>query len=122
MYECQQRSLLALIRLGILPLSIEQRLCPLCSISVETELHFICIREKIKKQRDILYDRFTLCNFEFKDFSDEQKFIYLFKSEWKMLTLAQYMLEIWDLRGKQYTKLETISLYIYIHDYFKSMC
>ena len=49
----QQRSLLAQIRLGILPLSIEtgrfqnkkveQRLCPLCSKCVETELHFICI-------------------------------------------------------------------------------
>ena len=99
---------------------VEQRLCPLCSISVETELHFISIGEKFKRQRDILYDRFTLCNFEFKDFSDEQKFFYLFKSEWKML--AQCMFEIWDLRGKQYTQLETISLYIYIHDYFKSMC
>ena len=81
---------------------VEQRLCPSCSNSVETELHFICICEKFKKQRDVLYDRITLCNFRFRDFSDEQKFIYLFKSEWKML--AQYIFEIWDLRSKQIYK------------------
>ena len=56
----QQRSLLTQICLGILPLSIEtgrfqnkkveQRLCPLCSKCVETELHFICICEKFKKR------------------------------------------------------------------------
>ena len=107
----QQRSLLAQIRLGILPLSIEtgrfqnkkveQRICPLCSKCIETELYFICICEKFKKQRDVLYDGITLCSFEFRCFSDEQKFIYmyLFKSEWKIL--ARYLFEIWDLRGKQ---------------------
>ena len=65
-----QRSLLAQLRFGILPLSIEtgraqkkeveERICPLCLDGVEDDTHFICICEYYKLQRDELFNKILI--------------------------------------------------------------
>ena len=69
-----QRSLLAQLRFGILPLSIEtghaqkkkveERICPLCPDGVEDETHFICICEL---QRDELFNKISISHPNFNN-------------------------------------------------------
>ena len=115
----QQRSLLAQLRCGILPLHIEsgrfqnkkdaisgqhrklkinERTCKICKYDyIEDELHFVCICEAYSVYRKKMYDK-IIC--KFKDFlalSDNEKFISIMKNEIKLLSM--YIVESWNERN-----------------------
>ena len=104
-----QRSLLAQLRFGILPLSIEtgraqkkkveERICPLCSDGVEDETHFICICEYYKLQRDELFNQILITHPNFNNLTNIDKLAFLMKYEWK--TLMQYLSLIWNIRKEK---------------------
>ncbi len=104
-YSRKQRSLLAQLRLGILPLhietgryrnkTVEERICELCRNQVENEIHFVCECPHYNDIRAQMYDQ-IIANVEFQSFSNEDKFIYLMKFEWKHL--ARYLELAWDKR------------------------
>ena len=101
-----QRSLLAQLRFGILPLSIEtgraqrkkveERICPLCSDGVEDETHFICICEYYKLQRDEFFNKILITHPNFNNLTNKDKLAFLMKYEWK--TLMHYLSLIWNIR------------------------
>ncbi len=91
-----KRSLLAQTRLGILPLSIEigrfrnikleERLCILCNQrEIENALHFVCKCPFYAELRNDLYYKIQRKNDSFLELNEEEKFVYLFKVEWKLL-------------------------------------
>ncbi len=79
-------SLMALFRIGILPLHIEtgrfrdkrinERVCLLCnSGEVENELHFLCICTTYSNYRQNLYS--IVKNYNFLNMSNDEKFVFL---------------------------------------------
>ena len=113
-----QRSLLAQIRLGILPLHVEtgrfknikdnvtgnyrklkleERLCNLCNLNaVEDEFHFVCVCTKYEKERNVLFNQINSENQEFINLSLRDKFIYIMQTEWKHL--SKYLEAVWAIR------------------------
>ena len=98
-----RRSLIAQIRLGILPLEIEvgrfrgiavdQRLCKCCNNNVtENEFHFICICPQYQHLRDSLYGKFDFSH----DVSDEDKFKRVMSTNFKCL--VEYLDHAWNAR------------------------
>ncbi len=88
----RRRSLLAQLRLGILPLhletgrfrnkKVEERTCLICdSQDVENEEHFICVCTKYSQLLNDLYLKVE--NAEFHGLSNENKLVYLVKYKWK---------------------------------------
>ena len=81
------RSLLAQFRCGILPLQIEvgryrnislcQRLCPICKLSVEDEIHFLCQCPAYAEPRVALYRRANETHSSFYNLDLFDKFVYL---------------------------------------------
>ena len=117
----RQRSLIAKLRAGILPLRIEtgryqnikdtetgrfrklhieERLCQICNNDVvEDEIHFICNCPSYTDQRERLYREVTSKNELFNLMSDQEKFVYIMKNEVKVL--SNYMCESWDIRNSK---------------------
>ena len=115
----RQRSLIAQLRAGILPLRIEtgryqnikdnetgrfrklhieERLCQICNNDVvEDEIHFICNCPSYIDQRERLYRDISSKNELFSLLSDKEKFVYIMKNEVKVL--SNYMCEAWDIRN-----------------------
>jgi hypothetical protein len=101
----RRRSLIAQIRIGILPLHIEtgrfrnlkveERTCQICKQNeIENEFHFICICNIYTHFRNEMYNKIN--NTDFVDMSDKDKFIYLMKNNWK--EVSQYMELAWNKR------------------------
>ena len=114
----RQRSLLAQLRLGILPLHIEtgrfrnikdsttgqlrkmhvnERKCNICkSDEVEDEIHFICVCNTYENERQALYSVVGNNNLFFMNMDVKEKFIYLLKNECNIL--AKFLEKIWAKR------------------------
>jgi hypothetical protein len=113
-----QRSLLAQLRLGVLPLHVEtgrfknkkdpntgqfrkykleERICTLCDTNVvEDEIHFVCVCTKYVIPRTKLYNEISLICDEFTNMNHNDKFIYMLKYGYKKL--AQYLESAWAVR------------------------
>ena len=100
----QNRSIIAQLRFGILPLKIEtgrfqglpidQRICELCRSAVEDEIHFVCQCPFFNKKR---FDYFeNISSQEFIGLEDTAKFIYLMQNTTRQF--ASYVLSIWEAR------------------------
>ncbi len=93
----RRRSLLAQLRLGILPLhlktgrfrnnkKVEDRICLICNLQyVENEEHFICVCTTYSQLRNNLY--LTVENAAFHGLSNENKLVHLVKHKWKELSI-----------------------------------
>jgi len=103
----QQRSLIAQLRLGILPIHIEtgrfrgtkleDRICQLCDIQeVEDEIHFVCKCNLFKGLREIMYRTVQDKHADFYMYDNKEKFIHLAQKEWKIL--GNYLVEAWSER------------------------
>ncbi len=104
-----QRSLLAQIRCGVLPLHIEigrfrglkpeERLCILCIMrKIEDEFHFVCECTAYLNMREELYRCVQAKNEHFTNMDNKDKFVWLMKNEWKLL--AKYLEKAWNERSK----------------------
>ena len=106
-----QRSLIAQLRTGILPLHIEtgryyrtpleQRTCKVCrSNQIEDEYHFLCECTFFFNERRIFYENiYTNISENVEGFENlivEEKFNCLMKANPKQL--AQYVEKIWNIR------------------------
>ena len=116
----RNRSLLAQLRFGILPLRIEtgrfknikdsqtgqfrklrpeERVCEICKLNVvEDEIHFICQCNYYSKERDELYDSIVKNYPEFVLLNDQEKFKYLLLNECKLI--SEFLAEIWTMRSQ----------------------
>ena len=111
-----QRSLIAQLRMGILPLAIEtgrytnvpvnQRMCFWCKDKIEDELHFVCQCKLYSQQRSKMYDSIknTLINFDV--LTEEDKFIKIVTSCSKFFYL--YLDEAWKLRKMNVFETPTV--------------
>ncbi len=100
-----QRSLIAQIGCGILPLRIEigrfrgekleERLCQIChSHEIEDEIHFVTVCNAYEIYRQQLYESIT--DEHFTSLGDKDKFVYLLKNEWKLFSV--YVEKAWNMR------------------------
>jgi hypothetical protein len=102
-----QRSLLAQFRSGTLQLNIElgrfrnieleSRLCEMCNMNViENEFHFLCECPGYELDRQTMYSEIANRINDFENMSDNDKFKYILKYEWKKL--AKYLQNSWNIR------------------------
>ncbi len=113
----QDRSLLAHIRSGTLPLHIEtgrfrvtkveNRTCLICnSKEIEDEYHFVSIcKEYIFRQS--LYNKINEKSDIFRNLDTKEKFIFIMKTEWKLL--SKYLV---NALNKRNSKLILLNNYI----------
>ena len=76
--KCKQ-SLLCQLRIGILPLEIEtgrytrkkveDRICKLCKLDIEDEIHFVCVCPKLQTIRYKYYNKICSCQNDSKKVS-----------------------------------------------------
>ena len=103
----QRKSLLAQIRLGILPikietgrfrsLSVDQRICELCEMrKVENEIHFICECPLYNDFRETLYEHAKLTRNDFITMGMQGKFVHLMKYMWR--EVSHYLVQAWNRR------------------------
>ena len=103
----QRRSLLAQIRLGILPirikngrfrsLPVQQRLCELCEMhKIENEIHFLCECPINHDFRETLYDHAKLMTNDFVTMGVQEKIVYLMKHMWREVSC--YLVQSWNIR------------------------
>ena len=114
----KQRTLLAQLRLGILPLEIEtgrfrnvkdavtgnfrklredERICKICEMNqVENEFHFICVCPKYDVQRTEFYQKVGEKTPQFISMNSNEKIVYLLKIEPHLL--ARFIESIWNIR------------------------
>ena len=101
----KKRSLLAQLRLGILPLNIEmgrfrnipveERICELCDCGmVEDEKHFLCICTLYEEYRDDMYC--AIENENFPTMSVDAKFNYLMENECNKV--SSFLCQAWEKR------------------------
>ena len=117
----QLRSILAQLRLGILPLYIEtgryqtkidpvtgkrrnlkseERLCELCDTnSVEDEFHFIFCCNFYINERKYYFDKICKQNPKFQEMDNTNKIIYLFEYDCK--NFARFVTHIWNKRKER---------------------
>ena len=104
-----KRSLLAQLRLSILPLQIEigryyrvpleQRLCKLCnSNQIEDEFHLLCICNAYNNERIIYYREISRDNINFNQLCPFDKFCFILNSN--PITLSNYLDNIWNIRKR----------------------
>ena len=100
-----ERSLLAQLRSGTLPLNIEtgrfrnidieNRICMLCNRNViEDEIHFVIECPLYDDCRSIMIEKID--NQDFTHCSNEEKFVFILKKEWK--SLGQFLKSAWEIR------------------------
>ena len=85
------RSLLAQFRCGILPIQIEVgryrgldlclRICPVCELEIEDEIHFLCKCKAYDNFRNALFRNATIDNPEFPNYDEIDKFRYLLSEQ-----------------------------------------
>ena len=99
-----QRSILAQIRLGILPLyietgrytgvKVENRICSLCNLNkVENELHFLMSCTYYKNERSVFFRGLDKCNFSYSQ-ADNFKLLCSIHPR----KLSKYISNIWNKR------------------------
>ena len=102
----KQRSMVAQIRFGILPLQIEtdrfrnialqQRICRLCNLGlVESEIHFLFVCPMYKHQRLQWIHEMNVRNYEWQQMNDHDKLTFIF--QYPKYT-AQYIMNSFELR------------------------
>ncbi len=107
------RSIIAQIRIGILPLlietgrfrniSVENRLCQVCNTQlIEDEIHFLCTCPEYTNIRNEMYHSIIVKHNGFDLLSDQDKFIYIMKNEWKSLGI--YLSKAWQIRTNKLYK------------------
>ena len=104
-----ERSLLAQLRSGTLGLkmetgrfvgiSINERICDMCSLEIENEIHFVCKCPLYLVDRDTLFNSAKNVMPSFQNLSDQDKLIFLMKNCQK--ELAQYTVKAWNTRKQQ---------------------
>ena len=105
-----QRSLLAQLRSGTLPLNIEtgrfrnidveNRKCTLCNHNeVENEVHFVCECPVYDDHRSVMYNEILNKHSDFDIYLNQDKFNYIVKYEWKLL--AKYLESAWKTRNNK---------------------
>ena len=116
----KQRSLIAQLRTGILPLRIEsgrfnnikdpitgklrklradERLCQFCnSGNIEDEIHFICTCSVYNDIREKMFMECSEKVPEFRQFSTKEKFIHIMTKDIKIL--SHHILDMWNTRNK----------------------
>jgi len=105
-----QRSLIAQLRSGTLPLNleigrfrnlnIEDRLCSMCNNNaIENEFHFVCECPAYNDCRSIMYESIRNSNTDFGALGLREKFQYIMKSEWKIL--GKYLQTAWEIRTRK---------------------
>ncbi len=111
-YSRRKRSLLAQLRMGVLPLAIEtgrfkgipshERFCKVCPNDiglVEDELHFLCSCLLYHETRQSMYNNVINRITDFSNMSREEKFVYLIQNEWK--EVANFLDKAWNLRSQK---------------------
>ena len=89
-----KRSLLAQLRIGILPirvetgrfrgLTVEERVCEMCNLGkIENEINFICECPLYDAMRANLFEATLAVNPNFLTLNLENKFIFLMKNMWR---------------------------------------
>ena len=107
------RSLLAQLRFGTLPLNIEcgrarnlpvqNRLCKLCSLDeIEDEFHFIFVCPLYAGMRNLLLDGIKMENSDFDDLTPENKLSVFFNSDVKLI--IKFLSTAWSCRTKHLYK------------------
>jgi hypothetical protein len=102
------RSLIAQLRSGTLPLNIEigrfrhieleNRTCTLCDLNViENEFHFVCQCPVYSDCRSIMYNSITTKHSEFNNLQVQEKFLFIMKNEWQNLSV--YLKSAWEIRN-----------------------
>ena len=101
-----QRSLLAQFRCGILPIEIElgrfrnlslcDRICPVCSRSVEDEIHFLCQCPLYTEIRNTLFKRASEDSDDFIRMDVFDKFVYLMSNQQR--NVMKYLVKAIPLR------------------------
>jgi hypothetical protein len=105
-----QRSLLAQLRTGTLPLNIEvgrfrnieleNRKCTLCNVNVvENEYHFVCECPMYDDCRSTMSNNISNKHPEFDMLCTQDKFIFLVKNEWQIL--SRYLQSAWEIRTNE---------------------
>ncbi len=100
-----QRSLIAQLRLGILPIHLEigrfrgtqldDRICQLCDTQeVEDEIHFVCICNLYNDLRQNMYRTVEHKHIDFYMCDNKDTFIFLVQKERKIL--GNYLVEAWS--------------------------
>ena len=99
-----KRSVLCQLRIGILPLEIEtgrytrksldERLCKLCKLNVEDEIHFLCVCPELQIIRDKYYSEVCSCQND----CILNQFYEIISSE-KVKLLANFVSELWNFRN-----------------------
>ena len=120
----QERSLLAQLRFGILPLPTEtgryqniqdevthkyrkpkpnERVCQICKCNlVKDEIHFVCICNMYSSERLVLFNSAIQNCKQFLQLSNPEKFIYLMNNETK--NRCKYIIKAWYVRREQLYK------------------
>jgi len=103
----KKRSLMAQLRLGVLPLKIEtgryqntpekERTCDACSNTIENEIHFMFECPQYSPTRDILLDAAKLYNTDFDNLNVSDKLNILLNTLWK--DSSKFVLEAWNTRN-----------------------
>ena len=99
-----ERSIIAQLRLGVLPLeielgrfcnarSVEERICKLCNEAVEDEIHFTCECPFYTIERHNFYENVNV------DSSQDKVYILKYLFEEKSRQLAKYLLSIMHIRN-----------------------
>ena len=102
-----QRSIVAKLRSGSLPLaietgrynniSLEKRTCPICNNNViEDEIHFVCVCEKLQIIRQHYFKKYCEKSSVFLDLDDKNKLIYIMSNH--HYTLGKFLFELWNFR------------------------
>lgn len=102
-----ERSMVAKLRCGILQLhvesgrfnqtSLENRICNICNDgNIEDEFHFICKCTEYSNERNKLFSQHEVKNNNFRNFSDEDKFIYILENSNR--DLAKFIIDSWIKR------------------------
>ena len=104
----QQRSALAKFRCGVAPLRLEtgryeglteeERLCPLCNIEIENELHVITKCDIYDDLRLVLYDEAIAVNENFANLCDMDKLVFLLTNDKTVKIVAKTCVSILNRR------------------------
>ena len=102
-----QRSLIAKLRSGTLPLAIEtgrytnvpleNRICTLCDNNIiEDEIHFMCVCEKLQDIRYSYFSKYCEKSSVFLSLDTETKFVYIMQNHHGLL--GKFLFELWNFR------------------------
>ena len=105
----RQRSALAKFRCGVAPLRIEtgryqnipenERVCPFCTDTVESEMHVLLHCPSYCSERNILIEKVVEINQQFLNLSDSEKFTFMFNHPDLIKILAKTCCNILKVRN-----------------------